>query len=229
MRIARALGSFTLVLMTALVPGQAVSAPRSQQFPRFTQKEGQLDADGLPVSGAKLCLIEKENICYQMPPETYPGSDSVTYEFGLDPHSERLHLADGGSWVFFSATYSGGGSGTLTRFAVLRYRGNGDTGRIVNLLPWVGATNVSDWAMWTVQAASAYPVLVRADFLWGEGETHFSKHFYKVEAWKFDPSVDRYVKAFEYRTSRKYDGGDVSPIRVLGPERPEIIRRLESK
>ena len=228
MRIARALGSFTLVLTTALVPGQPVSAPRSQQFPRFTQKEGQLDADGLPVSGAKLCVIEKENICYQMPSETYPGSDSVTYEFGLDPHSERLHLADGGSWYFFPPRIR---AAAAARLHDLPSSDTGErrTGRIVNLLPWVGATNVSEWAMWTVQAASAYPVLVHADFLWGEGETHFSRHFYKVEAWKFDPRRDRYVKAFEYRTSRKYDGGDVSPIRVLGPERQEIIRRFKSK
>jgi hypothetical protein len=191
--------------------------------------EGQLDADGLPVSGAKLCVFGRQDICFQMPSGTYSNSPNVTYEFGLEPHSERLQLAEGGSWIFFSATYSGGGSGTLTRFAVLRYSGNGQTGTIVNLLPWVGATNVSDWAMWTVQGASAYPVLVHADFVWSEGEIHFGEHYYRVEAWKFDPGTDRYIRAFEYRTSRKYDGGDHSPIRVLRPEREEIIRRLLSK
>ena len=138
-------------------------------------------------------------------------------------------MADGGSWIFFTAMFSGGGSGTLTRFAVLRFTGNAKTGRIVNLLPWVGATNVSEWAMWTVNGASVYPVLVHADFVWGEGETHFSRHFYKVEGWKFDPGADRYLKAFEYRTSRRYGGGDDSPIRVLGPEREEVIRHLRAK
>ena len=215
--------------MGVLVAGQAPRNSRDDEFPRFTLKEGQLDHDGLPVSGAKLCLPERQDLCYQMPSEADSGSGSIAYEFGLEPHSKRLPLAEGGSWVFFSAMFSGGGSGTLTRLAILRYEGNAKGEQIVNLLPWVGATNVSEWAMWTVPDTSKYPVLVRADFVWGDGEIHFGSHFYTIEAWKFDPVADHYVKAFEYRTLRKYEGGDHSPIRVLRPERAEIIRRLESK
>jgi hypothetical protein len=188
-----------------------------------------LDADGLPVSGASVCLLGKPHLCYQMPSETYPESSSVKYEFGLEPHSERLPLVDGGSWLFFSAMFSGGGSGTLTGLAVLRFEGDSGEGRIVNLMPWVGATNVSQWAMWTLPHISKYPVLVHADFIWGQGETHFSSHLYKVEAWEFDAVADHYARAFEYKTSRKYSGGDDSPIRVLEPERAEIIKRLASR
>lgn len=165
-----------------------------------------------------------------MPSETDSGANGVKYEFGLELRAERLTLAGGGSWIFFSAMFSGGGSGTLTRLAVLRYAGSEGVGRIDNLLPWVGATNESEWVMWTVHEASAYPVLVVADFIWGKGETHFdTPHYYAVAAWKFDASADRYAKAFEYRTSRRYSGGDSSPIRVLQPEREEVIRKLESK
>jgi hypothetical protein len=221
-------GSLVLALSSVLALGQSPAAGKTEPFPRFTLKEGKLDADGLPQSGASLCLLGKTGICYQMPSETYPESPNVTYEFGLEPQSERLPLAKGGSWVFFSAIFSGGGSGTLTRLAVLRYVSNGPNGRIENLMPWVGATNVSESAMWTLPDLSNYPVLVRADFIWGDGEVHFASHFYKVEAWKFDPGPDRYAKAFTYTTSRKYNGGDHSPIRVLGPERAEIIRRLAS-
>jgi len=208
--------------------GQSLSTARSSQFPRFRLRAGQVDADGLPTSGAKLCLLAQQNICYQMPSETYPNS-AVTYQFGLEPRSERLTLVDGGSWVFFSAMFSGGGSGTLTRFAVLRYEGGGKFGQVVNPIPWVGATNVSDWAMWNVPSASAYPVFIHADFIWGDGETHFAPHFYTVEAWKFDPGTDRYTKAFDYKTGRKYVGGDDGPVRVLEPEREQIVSRLESK
>jgi hypothetical protein len=226
----RGVGRGLLLLMMASIMFSGVSycAVPSTTFPQFTLSEGRLDADGLPISGAKLCLIEQKDVCYHMPSETYGGS-KVTYEFGLEPHAKRLQLADGGSWVLFTAMFSGGGSGTLTRFALLRYLRDPKGAKIENLLPWVGATNVSEWATWDVKGASANPILVRADFLWGEGETHFESHFYKVSAWRYDPEVERYIQAFEYKTSRKYGGGDETPIRVLEPERGEITRRLTGR
>jgi hypothetical protein len=163
-----------------------------------------------------------------MPSHTTDGHNGVTYEFGLNPRSERLSLPGGRSWVFFLSTFSGGGSGTLERLAVLRYERDGG-GKIVNLMPFVAVTNVSDRAMWTVPSASEYPILVKADFIWGEGEVHFGEHYYTVEAWRFDPGVGQYAKAFSYRTTRKYDGGDSAPVRVLAPERQEILRRLETR
>ena len=170
-------------------------------------------------------VLGKRDICYQMPSQTLPSPSAVTYDFGLDPRSERLPFASGGSWVFFSARFSAGGSGTLERLAVLRYEGDGG-GRIVNLLPFIGVTNVSDRVVWMVPIASDYPILIKADFIWGEGEGHFSEHFYTVEAGCFDPRADRYLKVFLYRTAKKYDGGDSAPVRVLVPERQEILRRL---
>lgn len=176
-----------------------------------------------------MCLLRDRDVCYQMPSQAASGSANVIYQFGLDPRSERLLLAGGGSWVFFSGTFSGGGSGTLERIAVLRYQENGRVMAIVNLMPFVGVTNVSDRAMWTVPDASPYPIFVCADFLWGEGEPHFGQHYYTVEAWRFDPKEDRYVKAFSYRTAMSYGGGDSTPVHVLAPERQEILRRLKSQ
>jgi hypothetical protein len=213
-----------LLATGTLSAGQASAAPRSRPFPHFTQKEGKLDADGLPTSGATLCVFDGRNVCFEMPPKE--GSKNLTYEFGLEPHSERLPLADGSSWVFFTAMFSGGGSGTLTRFAVLRYSYDG---KIENLLPWVGVTNVSQYAMWSLPEVSPYPMLILADFVWGKGESHFDRHFYNVSVWKFDPKFDHYFQAIEYRTAQKYSSGDDDRIRVLGLERQEITRRLELK
>jgi hypothetical protein len=224
-----ALGLGALMIIGGLAYGQTMGAPRAESFPPFKVTEGQMDADGPPTSGAKLCALGKRQSCFQMPSRVADGSGNVTYEFGLDPRSERLPLAGGGSWVFFSAMFSAGGSGTLTRLAVLRYESQGVSGRIVDLLPFVGVTNVSEHAMWTVPNASLYPVLVDADFVWTEGESHFGSHFFRVEAWRFVPKEDRYARAFSYRTSRKYGGGDAAPVRVLGPERGEILRRLKSR
>lgn len=124
--------------------------------------------------------------------------------------------------------FSAGGSGTFRRLAVLRY--DEAEGKIVNLLPWVGVTNLSQFAIWNLSQVSPYPILVIADFVWGAGESHFdSPYFYAVGAWKFDPGRDRYVKAFEYETLQKHDGGNSAPIRVLQSERPQIVQRLKSK
>jgi hypothetical protein len=208
-----------LLIVVASAQGQSL-----QPFPHFSQAEGKTDSDGLPISGAKVCILGKPDTCYQMPEHVVDGG-SVIYQFGLEPHSERLPLPGGASWVFFTATFSGGGSGTLTSFSVLRY--TKDPEKIVDLLPFVAATNVSDYAMWTIPAASTFPILVDADFVWTQGEGHFDPHVYTIEAWKFDPKSDRYAKAFSYRTSRKYPGGDVGRVQVLKPERQEILKRLE--
>jgi hypothetical protein len=225
MKIASILRTSIFVLVASIASAQSQNPRVDQPFPHFTQAAGQTDEDGFPTSGAKLCILGKPGLCYQMP--SYSAeTGSVTYDFGLDPHTQRLPLPGGGSWIFFTGTFSGGGSGTLTRLATLRYN---DKGEIANLLPFIAVTNVSDYAMWMLDSVSPFPILVKADFVWGKGETHFASHFYTVEAWKFDPKSDNYKKAISYVTSRKYAGGDSSPVRVLKPEREQIIARLKSR
>jgi hypothetical protein len=203
---------------------QTSGPTRVTDFPHFRLIQGNVDSDGLPTSGARLCLLKPADLCYQMPSNPGYSSGSVVYNYGLDPRSERLSLKSGGSLVFFSAQFSGGGSGTLDSVAILRYESGG---KIVNLLPFVGVTNQSDRFMWAVQEASSFPILVTADFYWMDGETHFAEHFYTVSAFRFNAQTDRYAKAFSYRTSKKYPGLDeVDQVHVLGPERGEILRLL---
>jgi hypothetical protein len=220
-----------LLMIQSAANAQKIQSMSAATFPPFAVAEGQLDQDGFPISGAKLCLVVSKDRCYQMPSHTSGGSGRVTYDFGLAPHAKILPLRNGGSWAFFSAMFSGGGSGTLTRLAILRYQGGGEgkVGVFINLLPYVAVTNVSEHAVWTVPSASPYPVLVHADFVWGSGETHFAPHYYAVDAWRFDTASDRYKKAVSYRTSKKYEGGDSGPVSVLGPERAEILRHLSTR
>ena len=198
------------------------AAPSELAFPHFRQIQGELDADGLPLTGVKLCLLPGNASCFEMPPSHVSGTKNELYQFGLNPQSERLPLSSGGSWIFFSGTFFGGGSGMLERVAVLRYGANG---KIENLMPEVTETEIADRAMWSVPAASAYPVFVRADYIWGDGESHFEPHFFEVDAWEFDPATSRYGKVFSYKTAKRYDRGDGSD-RVLSEERGEIMRRL---
>jgi hypothetical protein len=119
---------------------------------------------------------------------------------------------------------------SLTRLAILRYQsGEGKGGILINLLPYIGVTNVSEHATWTIPSVSPYPVLVDADFIWDSRETHFAPHHYTVEAWRFDTATDRYKKAISYRTLKNYEGGDSRSVSVLGPERAEISRRLSTR
>ncbi|WP_256941093.1 MULTISPECIES: hypothetical protein [Burkholderia] len=160
--------------------------------------------------------------CFQMPPAPLPNSPKELYQFGLTPRSERLPLASGGSWVFFSGMFSGGGSGMLERVAILRYGANG---KIENLMPEVTQTELADRAMWKVPDVSPYPVFVRADYVSGKDESHFEAHLFDVDAWVFDPAANQYKKRFSYRTTKRYDRGEGSD-HVLSAERAEILRRL---
>ena len=160
-----------------------------------------------------------------MPASSPKGESPGFYQFGLEPTMKRLPLEGGGSWLLFSAMFSGGGSGTLTRYAILRMDGS----QIINLLPDVALTNNSDNAVWNEPDLSSFPLFVDADYIWNfkAGETHFSKHFFAVEVWRFDPSKDRYVRALRYKTNKRYNGLDAADsVNVITPERPEILRRL---
>ncbi|KWZ31438.1 hypothetical protein [Burkholderia anthina] len=220
----RWIGKTLAVIWSIAVVGIASvhAAPGEPAFPRFTQTEGKLDADGLPVSGVKLCALPDRAPCFEMPPAPLPHSSKEWYQFGLNPRSERLPIASGGSWVFFSGMFSGGGSGMLERVAVLRVGANG---KIENLMPTVTQTEMADRAMWSLPQVSPYPLFVRADYVWGKDENHFGQHFFEVDAWMFDPAANQYVKRFSYRTSKRYDRGEGAD-HVLTAERPEILRRL---
>jgi hypothetical protein len=93
----------------------------------------------------------------------------------------------------------------------------------------VAVTNQSQRQMWSLPEVSSYPVLLTVDFHWdfAANETHFARHFYEVTAYRYEPSRDCYVETFTYVTKKKYPGLDETDrIRVLGPERDEILRRL---
>jgi hypothetical protein len=100
-----------------------------------------------------------------------------------------------------------------------------------NVLPYVALTNNSDEAVWDEPKISLYPLLVTADFIWDfkAGETHFSRHRFTIQVWRFDRAKGRYLLALFYKTTRKYDGLDASDsVNVIAPERAEILRRLRS-
>jgi hypothetical protein len=188
--------------------------------------QGDLDADGFPTTSARLCLgATGTTHCYTPP--------SGEYAFGLEPKTQVVAKLGGKDLILFTATFSGGGSGLLTNFALLTTRND----ELVNLLPEVQLTNQSEYRLWNLPRISGMPVLATADFIWDfkamkesnyTEETHFSRHRYTINVYIFDPKNGRYLQRLSYATTKKYPGlDDGDGIRVLNAERTAILARLQ--
>ena len=170
---------------------------------------------------AQLCLDQPGvEQCFTLPPDK-------DYVFGLEPRIERVGKWRNQPLLLFSATFSGCGSGQLTEYALLAESKQG----LVNLLPKVELTELSEHHMWDLPNVSSLPVLVTADYVWDfkAGETHFGDHHYRVEAFTFNAGVTLYEKRLSYVTAKRYpserEGPDVS---ILATERPAILAGLKS-
>jgi hypothetical protein len=188
---------------------------------------GEADKDGCnPTLPARICLGTVGTAhCYT------PPSDK-DYIFGLEPKARTVGRLDGQELTLFTAMFSGCGSGTLTKFALLTI----EKGELVNLLPEVELSNQSEYRFWSLPQISSLPVLVTADFIWDREamtksnytqETHFARHRYNVEAFVFDTKSGRYAQKVSYETRKKYPGlDDVDEIKVLNAEKPTILSGL---
>ena len=174
--------------------------------------------DGIEPSGpAKLCLVHSPK-CF-----TAPKNNP---QFGFSPKAEIVQLSPTKQAILFSAVASAGGSGSLTMLAFLDVR-NGDW---ADLLPHVAISNQGELAIWRESNVSNAALFVTADALWGEGETHFSKHRFEVSAYAFDSETQGYYLRDRYVTRKKYPSLDeVDKVVVLEYEKPEILQRLRQQ
>jgi hypothetical protein len=177
------------------------------------------DADGIPMSAARLCIgFSSSTVCYT-PPALNPP-------FGLHPEAEGITLSDGSRLVLFRAESWAGGSGSVTHFALLDSR----SGNLLNLLPDIRLSNQSELRIWKSPAKSSMPLVVTAEYIWAEGETHFSRHRYRITTYSYDDADGRYVERDKYVTERKYPGLDeADSITVLEVEKTTVLGRLQSK
>jgi hypothetical protein len=214
--------------LTLPVAGMAQRTPTVvHEFPPYKVRQGTVDADGLPTGAARLCLDRQPTRCYSLPKGRSDMHSGVEYQFGLEPKTERISVQGGESLILFSATFSGGGSGSLDELALLRYE---QDGALRNLLPVVQLTEQGDRAIWQLPSVSSMPVLMTADYVWGEGETHFAQHFFEIRAYLYEAASQIYAEKIRYRTDRRYPGLDeVEQVNVLVPERTEILRRLGTR
>ncbi len=207
------------ILSTSISIGLLANAIAVASFAQYRLSAGKLDSDGLPTTSAQICLgATSKGKCYTPPSEKYA--------FGLEPEAHTVAKLNGKDLILFTATFSGGGSGTLTDFALLKEQNKG----FINLLPVVQLTNQSEYRVWHLPRFSSLPVLVTADFVWGfqAKETHFAAHHFEINVYVFDAQSGRYLQRVHYVTAKKYSGLDDSEsIQVLDPERPAILVKLQ--
>jgi hypothetical protein len=177
--------------------------------------------DGIPVTGAKVCLNGPLYTCYSMSSLT---RGDVTYVFGLDPHARAISTPGPGPWLLFDATFSAGGKNILTKYEIIRSE---DT-YLVGVLHGVELTNLGDFKIWNEPAISPFPLVVSADVVPSKRERQSRPHFYTVEVRRYDPVEREYFRVLSYRTPRKYSRGHSSSTRVITPEHARILRRLQT-
>ena len=180
----------------------------------FVVHAGKADADGFPVAAARLCFSSGH--CF-----TPPSSKTVKNypPFGLTPRA-TIVTGGGNSYVLFTAEAYAGGSGSLTTLALLRDFA-GKSGVIENVFPSIELSNQSEFKLLDIPEFDSMPVLITADYLWAQNETHFSHHHYRIKVFMYDYIKSIYVVRVDYVTSNKYAGLDeMDKINVIGPEKP---------
>jgi hypothetical protein len=209
-----------IVLSLAVVTGAT-----GQNVAQYHVLQGETDPDGVPTTAARLCIGRgTTEHCYVPPTPKITGT--TLPPFGLDAKARPVEMASGGSLVLFTAESSSGGSGSLTVLALLDIRG----GRLQDLLPEVKVTNQSEYRFWNLPNISVMPVLVTADYVWADGETHFAHHRYRITSFLYDKQTGRYLQRNQYVTGKKYPGLDAAEeIKVLEPERASILAKLQRR
>lgn len=215
MRTASAVVLFLLVYSTLGQKSRSIQF-RGQTI-EITKPTGDEDCPAATDSPAKLCL-QPSGICYTPPKDKPP--------YGFEPTAKVLRLNPKQDAILFSATSAACGSGSSTYLALLDIR----FGHLDNLLTDVTVSNQGEYKIWPEPALSDSAILVVADALWGDGETHFGRHRFLISSYFLGNETPYYFLRDEYVTNKKYPGLDeVDKITVIEAEKPEILLRLRQQ
>ena len=180
-----------------------------------------VDYIGSALEPATICLTSPQGqLCFKPPAGTNLPS------FGLRPEARAVRLRPGYEGLLFTAKSSGGGSGSLHLLALLE---PGAGSNLENLLPpGLSVTEQGEYRFWDEPSISDTALLVVADYVWGDGETHFSAHYFRISSYVFNSESRHYELRDEYITGKKYPSLDeVDSITALEQEKPEVLGRLQ--
>jgi hypothetical protein len=179
-------------------------------------------------------------VCFQQSPAAEPACTAFTSE-GDDsdlrlayqalggwndraPSANGLRIEDfaaGVKGVVGEATYSGGGSGTLTQTVVWTFSG----GRIEGFYPTYTAkiSNLAEARRFASGPMAGY--YITADFIWGDHETHWDPHRFTLDAYKLD-NGRTYLRVLSYVTTNKYPAERQTQDYVIDHEMPHLQQLL---
>ena len=235
---------FTAVWMTVIVPflcssGFASDAPYTENKTvvlrgnfgtthECTARAYQAEITDLELSNlpAKLCFSPgekdtKEN-CFKAVTEV--NGTSYSFQFVDSLYSSSLSKTNDRQALVFIAKFSGGGSGSLRLITLWLY--DKEVEGFVNVLPVVAISEQGEYKMLPQSKKIPGDVLVTADYVWGERETHFSPHHYQITMYGCT-ETGKFVLAGKYVTKRKYKSlDDVDKIDVIRHELENVRRNV---
>jgi hypothetical protein len=127
--------------------------------------------------------------------------------------------------LFITEYHYEGGSGSLNFLTLWVYKK--ETKEFVNIVPKILFTEQGEYRLFTKEKGFD-EILVTADYIWGDNETHFSQHRYKIKIYKFDNNSKSFILHKEYTTKSKYKSLDeTDEINVIMPELKNIKALLK--
>jgi hypothetical protein len=205
-----------LLLMSSGV-AQQQNWPKTFVGRRVMVTKPQVGGDGEPLGPAVICLFDVSGQqCYTPPEHDVP--------FGLNPEATAVRLTNNIDGLLFTAEASAGGSGSSNILALLV---PGQGARLRNLFPSIVVSEQSEHQFIYRQVSSDMPIFAVADYLWSDGETHFSRHRFTISVYTYGKNVPYYQLRDQYVTAKKYPSLDeADAIVVIAHEKPEILARL---
>jgi len=202
----------------ATTPRASVSAPTTFASYKIEVHPGEPEDEDNSSSWtpAEVCAVSTASkLCYTPP----PGPRGIGY--GYDPVAKKVSLREPDDALLFLPSEFTGTASANTLLALLQIR----NGHLVNILPLTTLSVLSDYGLWKEPDISQAPIVVVANYVWGEGESRMgSKHRFYVESFTMQPSGD-YGLFDKYVTTNKYDS-EPGKMGVLSTERPAILARL---
>jgi hypothetical protein len=161
--------------------------------------------------------------------EAKTDSDETLYNFqyvkklSLEPLFKNKEPLNAN--LFITEYHYEGGSGSLNYLTLWVYKR--ETKEFVNIVPKVLFTEQGEYRLFSKEKG-VEGILVIADYVWGDGETHFSQHRYKIEIYKFVNNSKSFVLYKEYTTKSKYTSLDeTDEINVIMPELKKIKKLIK--
>jgi len=175
--------------------------------------------ENVALGPATICLTSSvQQQCY-----TAPKHDPA---YGLRPKAIIVQLTPSAEALLFTAVASGGGSGERNHIALLQ---PGKGRQLRNLMsPDLSMSEQGEYQFLNEPSISKMPLFIVADYVWSDGESHFSRHRFRISTYVFGPTLPNYGLRDEYVTSKKYASyDDAEKITVIQYENAEILARLK--